>query len=546
MLIIKSRKQRPLGLNEPLKHGSHKKPVTRRDFLAQGFLTGSATVVAPAILGAVLGARRAQAQTVPLSPDIDFLADPVNDICNIQQGAGKIPFICFDLAGGANIAGSNVLVGQAGGQMDFLSTQGYSKLGLPGTMLPNNATTNFVNTEFGLAFHSDSAFLRGMLEKTSATTRAGVNGAVIAARSENDTGNNPHNPMYGIAKAGPGGEGARGELLTLIGSQNSDSGGNSMAPAMLMDPANRPTKIDRASDASGLVDTGALGTLFTTPQGQPDTASTVAVMEQMARISEQKLLKVDPGTGLADAARLETQVKCGYVRTADTVSRFSSPAAINPALDPDITGTGGVFGANFGNDGEFQKTASVMKLVVEGYAGAGTISMGGFDYHTGDRSTGELRDLRAGRCIGAALEFAARRGKQLMIYVFSDGSLSSNGMVDNSVDGRGKGQWTGDNQQTAASFFLVYTPPTSGGRPQLLTSGTGGAARHQQIGYYSAGGDVVNSSSPAANNVNLLVQTVLLNYMALHNEAGLYNGIFGNALGTGTALDGLIAFAPIR
>jgi hypothetical protein len=546
MLIIKSRKQRPLGLNEPLKHGSHKKPVTRRDFLAQGFLTGSATVVAPAILGAVLGARRAQAQTVPLSPDIDFLADPVNDICNIQQGAGKIPFICFDLAGGANIAGSNVLVGQAGGQMDFLSTQGYSKLGLPGTMLPNNATTNFVNTEFGLAFHSDSAFLRGMLEKTSATTRAGVNGAVIAARSENDTGNNPHNPMYGIAKAGPGGEGARGELLTLIGSQNSDSGGNSMAPAMLMDPANRPTKIDRASDASGLVDTGALGTLFTTPQGQPDTASTVAVMEQMARISEQKLLKVDPGTGLADAARLETQVKCGYVRTADTVSRFSSPAAINPALDPDITGTGGVFGANFGNDGEFQKTASVMKLVVEGYAGAGTVSMGGFDYHTGDRSTGELRDLRAGRCIGAALEFAARRGKQLMIYVFSDGSLSSNGMVDNSVDGRGKGQWTGDNQQTAASFFLVYNPPTSGGRPQLLTSGTGGAARHQQIGYYSAGGDVVNSSSPAANNVNLLVQTVLLNYMALHNEAGLYNGIFGNALGTGTALDGLIAFAPIR
>jgi hypothetical protein len=409
-------------------------------------------------------------------------------------------------------------------------------------MLPNNAVTNFINTEFGLAFHSDSAFLRGMLEKTTATTRAGVNGAVIAARSENDTGNNPHNPMYGIAKAG-----ARGELLTLIGSQNSDSGGNSMAPAMLMDPANRPTKIDRASDASGLVDTGALGTLFTLPNGQPDTASTVAVMEQMARISEQKLLKVDPA--LVDPvknAQLETQVKCGYVKTADTVDRFGNPAAINPALDQDIIGPGGVFGPNFGNDNEFQKTAAVMKLVVEGYAGAGTISMGGFDYHTGDRATGELRDLRAGRCIGAALEFAAIRGKPLMIYVFSDGSLSSNGMVDTSVNGRGKGQWTGDNQQTAASFFLVYNPPTAGGRPVLLTSGDNGAARHQQLGYYTAGGDVVNSSSPAANNVNLLVQTVLLNYMALHGEAGNYNNLFGNALGQGTALDGMIAFEPIR
>lgn len=536
MLIIKSRRKRPLGLDEPLKHGSHKRPVTRRDFLAQGFVKGAATVVAPAILGALLGPRRAQAQTVPLSTDIQYLADPAHDICNIREGAGRIPFICFDLAGGANIAGSNVLVGKEGGQLDFLSTQGYSKLGLPGDMLPNNATTNFINAEFGLAFHSDSAFVRGMIEKTSATTRANVNGAVIAARSENDTGNNPHNPMYGIAKTG-----SRGSLLGLIGSQNSDSGGNSMAPAMLMDPANRPTKVDRASDASGLVDTGALGTLFTKPDGTPDSPSTVRVMEQMARITEQKLHKVE--TQLADAAAaqsLEKQVKCGYVKTAHTVAKFSSPAAVNPLLDDKITGAGGIFGANFGNDGEFQKTASVMKLVVEGYAGAGTISMGGFDYHTGDRSTGELRDLRAGRCIGACLEFAARNNQPLMIYVFSDGSLSSNGMVDNSTDGRGKGVWTGDNQQTAAAFFLVYNPT---GRPALLNTGV--PARHQQIGYYSAGGDVVTSSSPAANNVNLLVQTVLLNYMALHGETNLYNGLFGNALGTGAALDGLTAFNPI-
>jgi hypothetical protein len=259
----------------------------------------------------------------------------------------------------------------------------------------------------------------------------------------------------------------------------------------------------------------------------------------MARISEQKLLKVDPG--IANSTRLETQVKCGYVKTADTVARFSDPGAIDPAQDPEITT---IFGPGFGDDREFEKTAAVMKLVVEGYAGAGTISMGGFDYHTGDRSTGEDRDFRAGQCIGAALEFAALRGKPLMIYVFSDGSLSSNGRVDDSAGGRGKGEWTGDNQQTASAFFLVYNPPTSGGRPVLMTSGAG-AARHQQLGYFSAGGDVVNSSSPAANNVNLLVQTVLLNYMALHGEAGNYNTLFGSALGAGSALDGLIAFEPI-
>ncbi|HEY5757062.1 MAG TPA: hypothetical protein VIU34_14615 [Steroidobacter sp.] len=519
MLIIKSQRKRALGLNEPLKHGSHKKPVTRRDFLAQGFTTGAATVVVPAAMS-MMASRRASAATPQEKLD-----------CDIVPGNGKIPFICFDLAGGANIAGSNVLVGQQGGQMDFLSTQGYSKLGLPGNMLPNNATTNFVNTEFGLAFHADSAFLRGMLEKTTATTRAFVNGAVIAARSENDTGNNPHNPMYGIAKAGPLAKGAKGELLTLIGSQNSESGGNSMAPAALLDPANRPTKIDRVSDVTGLVDTGEVAQILS-------VSDTVQTLETMYRITGNKLQHVDTGLGAQDAD-VKFRYQCTYLKTSATVEKFSNPAALNPALDTNVTN---LFGANFGGDGEFQKTASVMKLVIDGNAGAGTISMGGFDYHTGDRATGEMRDLRAGRCIGACLEYAALTGKPVMIYVFSDGSLSSNGMVDNSVNGRGKGQWTGDNQQTAASFFLVYNPQ---GRATLIGEGTAAAARHQQLGYYSAGGDVVTSSSPAANNVNLLVQTVILNYMALHGEQGSFNGLFGNALGTGAALDGMTAFNPI-
>ena len=142
--------------------------------------------------------------------------------------------------------------------------------------------------------------------------------------------------------------------------------------------------------------------------------------------------------------------------------------------DPDIKGAGGIFtDAEFDSDDEFEKTAAVMKLVINGFAGAGTITMGGFDYHTGDRSTGEERDFRAGVCMGACLEYAARRGKPLMVYVFSDGSLSSNGMIDNSTGGRGKGVWTGDNQSTAASMILVFNPA---GRPTLFGSGARYAA----------------------------------------------------------------------
>jgi hypothetical protein len=174
--------------------------------------------------------------------------------------------------------------------------------------------------------------------------------------------------------------------------------------------------------------------------------------------------------------------------------------------------------------------------------------MGGYDYHGGGRSTGEVRDFRAGRCMGACLEYARRKGRPLMLYVSSDGSLSSNGATEDTPLGRGKGMWTSDNQQTAASFFLVYNP---NGRPGLLGGTADQQARHQQIGYMRGSGDVETSSSPAANNVDQLVQMVILNYMALHDEIGQFADNFnteGLTQGLGSAaelLENYVAFNPV-
>ena len=365
---------------------------------------------------------------------------------------------------------------------------------------------------------------------------ANINGAVIPARSENDTGNNPHNPLYGIQRAG-----AEGEILTLIGSQNTDSGGNSMAPAMLIDPQYRPTKIDRPSDVTGLVGTS----------DRPKRLAhedEVAAMEAIYRISKRKMdNNVSTGLPITRDQVVEELVKCGYLDAAYTKEKFGN-RVLNPATDPNIVGAAGIFtDAEFnasGADGnEFRKTASVMKMVLDGYAGAGCITMGGYDYHGGMRQEGETKDFRAGRCMGACLEYAARMGKPLMMYVFSDGSLSSNGVIDNSVAGRGKGEWTSDNQDTAAPFFLVYNP---GGRAQLLTTAGLTAAQHQQLGYFSADGNVARAGTPGANNVNLLVQMLLLNYMALNGDQGQFATLFPNhGLGDPALLDRLIAFAPI-
>ncbi|SFD47656.1 general secretion pathway protein GspF [Pseudoalteromonas denitrificans] len=523
-------RNKKLSADDPLYHNDHKKPVTRRDFIAQGFVAGVGTVFSGSILSLFAKPNTAHAA---LAPDLEALKAS----CGIaSQGAGKIPFICFDLAGGANIAGSNVLVGKQGGQLDFLTTAGYNKLGLPGDMIPSimnpaSGLSDFVNTELGLGFHADSPFLRGILEKVAVGNRVNINGAVIPARSENDSGNNPHNPMYGINKAG-----SDGSLLTLCGSQNTDSGGNSMAPNNLIDVTKRPTKIDRPSDVLGLVDTGDLVGLL----NQQDS---VAVMESIQRISDMKLNKVNTQINKDDV--IKDLVRCGYVKTADIADRFGDPSSLDPLADPEIVGENGIFTQQeIENDREFQKTASIMKLVMNGYSGAGTISMGGFDYHTGDRATGEIRDLRAGRCMGACLEYAARLGTPLMMYVFSDGSVASNGMIDDSVEGRGKGVWTGDNSSTAASFFMVYNP---NGTPQLMGATPEAQARKQQIGYMRGDASVETASSPAANNVNLLVETVILNYMALHGEQGNFANLFPNhGLGNASLMDSLTAFEPIK
>ncbi len=96
---------------------------------------------------------------------------------------------------------------------------------------------------------------------------------------------------------------------------------------------------------------------------------------------------------------------------------------------------------------------------------------------------------------------------------------------------------------TAASFFLVYNPA---GRPMLMGGSAGEQAQHQQLGYFRSDGSVETAGSPAANNVNLLVQTVILNYMALHGEQGNFTTTFpGQGLGNATMLDRLTAFQPI-
>jgi hypothetical protein len=302
------------------------------------------------------------------------------------------------------------------------------------------------------------------------------------------------------------------------------------------------------------------------PGGQQDPLS-VATLESQARISTGTTpqpggggdpsvftgalslpngstpgVSIYPASDPTDDASVKNQVRCAYVKAANTADVFGNPAALDPTQDTNIIGGAkpAIFPLSAFSDSDTAATATVMKLVVNGFAGAGTITLGGYDYHDGTRATGETKNFKAGQMIGAVLEYAARVGKPVMIYVISDGSLNSNGMVDTSTAGRDKLGWQGDNSSVASTFFLVYSPK---GRPALL-NGTAG----QQIGYFSASGSVVTSSSIVGNAVTTLVQVVILNYMGLLGTVNQYSTIFSQpsmSLGSAAQLDALTAFAPI-
>jgi hypothetical protein len=481
----KSNHQEPL---QPYFHENHERPKTRRQFLAQGMTAGLGYAAMPTLASLLAAPGSAWAECT----------------AGANVNANKLPFICVDMAGGAGTAGSNVMVGGMGGQTDFLPVSAYERLGLPESFAPTNRPEAETITRIGdLAFHSTSAFLAGLMSKASATTLANCNGSVVCARSANDTGNNPHNPLHGICQAG-----ALGQLVNSVGTQDSESGGRSRIPQSMADPTSVPVRVRSGNDTRSLVDAGKSGELF------GDNAN--AVMEAIEKISAAKL------TATAEQQAVEELVQCAYTQSKVSQQTFSDPNALDPELDNSIRA---IITPDEFNQGHLERTAAVMKMVIDGYAGAGTVELGGYDYHTGgrtDRVRGETKDFEAGQSVGAMLEFAATKPNPspVMLYCISDGGIDSdNGRIDDREGAGGKLDWTSDNSNTATVFYIVYSPL---GRPTLLSPA------HSQIGHFQENGTLDRNEHPFSDNVNSLAELCVANYLAARGELSMFNQVLPN------------------
>jgi hypothetical protein len=204
-------------------------------------------------------------------------------------------------------------------------------------------------------------------------------------------------------------------------------------------------------------------------------------------------------------------VDCGYLKSTDDLFRFQA----------DKLSSGNFFESiqnNVSDAGVLAHAASVSKLVLEGFAGAGTIELAGRDYHGQARSVTNTKDREVGQILGRCFTAAARLGKNLMVHLMSDGAVSGEG-PDYS--------WCCDNQAFSASVLLVYRHNVASASNGILRD-----TRKRQVGAYTSDGiDFKNPTliTDNKNNKASMARCVVANYLALHGEEGKLNSVIGNS-----------------
>jgi hypothetical protein len=487
---------------KPLLYSDHKTPVTRRDFLASGLL--GMTTMALSSTTLALMSKNVFAQSA-------CSAGPLMN--------GNVPFLCIDIAGGMNIAGGNAIIGQAPsgfqGEVGGVLSH-FRRLGIPDEYHPSK--TGMIDNTFGLKFHSSSGILQGMNEVL--LPRAGdlkdlrkyVDGVIIGGVTNDDTQNNPLNTVYMAHKVG-----AKGDLVQLIGTKNSVSGGESFPPPDQIDLTKKPSPLGSFQASEGLLSIGQniMDPSFLNPSGTGGSNRMKRFMELLGRSGSSQRNAIS-----AKSTELEMEMNKYQERLNGTQSIFNTfaPDQLNPLKNAThrtvLEKTYGKTLATF-TGGEVM-SSNIVNLLTTRIAGAGTISVGGGDYHDGTARTGQNKDVEVGRYIGNAIRMASLRNVPLFIHVFTDGGVVGDaaGMVDPQLPNRTV--WASDDGTRSAALMIVFKPARERSSPSgndeysnfLLTNKT------RQIGYFKPGGGNALDAHSLSNNVSKLWKGIILNYMA--------------------------------
>jgi hypothetical protein len=385
----------------------HKKPVTRRDFLARGSLSFSATVFAPTLLSSLFRSRKVMAASPSASP--------------------YIPFLVFDCNGGASMPG-NFLVGGAGGPQDLLPS--YNLLGW------NPRAAGAVDTRFGLPMAAKaSQILAGILATTSPAAQANLRMGSFAHFGQDDSSTNNISALVLAIEMG-----ATGSIVNRgFGTQPTLSGGNSNA--VDQDASFQPIIVQSINDV--------LNSLSFGPSlDQLSASSRRAIVKAALTMSVEQLNKLSAGNPGAFGNQMGAafQSAMGYT---------TAGAQLDPRSDAQISALYKINSQTDVADPNLISAAIAMN-VLKGQSGPGVITINGCDYHDGTQTTGDAIDLQIGTQIGLAVEAAHLLNTPFFFQVLTDGGIFAQTDTRN---------WTGDAGDKSMTIVGYYNPASV---PQLI------------------------------------------------------------------------------
>ncbi|MEO0334954.1 MAG: hypothetical protein AAF202_01075, partial [Pseudomonadota bacterium] len=344
---------------------------TRRDFLAAGLIQMTATVTLPSIATMLANQGHARAQEI---------------VCPKGQNTTLPPFITVNLAGGAGLS-SNFVPHDQGGQP--LST--YSRLGLGSTStLP--IQYSFSNSA-PFAGQGISQFIVGVTNETQVTTLQQAAFVAAPVRTRDDSDENKLNLEGMVAAAG-----RAGTILPHLGNnRNQDA----------LIPSPNPLNVNSFGSIEGAL---AIGGRLGSRLNKNQQARLFKTIEDLTMSQARGIASKTGG------AELQKLVACSSKDNSDLVG--SDDPGVNPSANANFLG---VWGNPDMNSREFTQ-ASIVYNVIRGNAAAGTINLGGYDYHNGTRSRGDEKDLEAGTVVGRILESFATMGVKGFVVVTTDGS----------------------------------------------------------------------------------------------------------------------------
>ncbi|MBN8555817.1 MAG: hypothetical protein J0L93_10260 [Deltaproteobacteria bacterium] len=464
-------------------HENHKKPVTRRDFIAQGLMAGVGSILMPNIFSY-------------LFKDV-YAATPAS--CSNASMSNQIAFITLDLAGGYPMA-QDFVPGGRGGQMDFLSSNIVS--GIPANLkygAIRNGAAIAPDTTYGVAMHPDSSFLAGLNAFLPSQFRNSVDGFILCGTSNDDTSINAHNAGYLVSAAG-----RSGQLLPSIGTEGSLSGGNASAAVGSEVSAYRPIRVANRRGAQSIVDRGGL----------IDALGAARMQKIRTATAQMSSAKLRDFRNMNLTQQIDELVQCGYINADSLLSNFQ-PTQIFPN-DP-ISSTDDLAVAYATTNLANNASAVVTRLVMQNFSGVGTITLGGYDSHDNTATETRQKGFQAGAEVGKMLHYAARIGKPLFIHVITDGGMGTSA-ADTSVSNLGNAQnptfggdgflsRPGDNGAASVCAVFSYIPGATRGA-QVQNSG-------RQVGAFTTSGVDISYLITANNSPTNMAKAVALNYLAL-------------------------------